>query len=176
MNPLHFTLPSGGRAKIAVEALATLDRHRQHAPDATEAGGFLLGRMMLDSDDVVVDAATEPGLLDVRSRFRFDLLDLAHHQRHVDAAWLRSDGTCCPLGHWHTHAEPDPTPSRVDLDGWRERLRSDASDRFPLLLFVIVGTERVRAWQGDRRSMSIRQAPAADSGQLASPQPPEITP
>lgn len=156
--PLHFQLPFGGRAKITNEAFAVISRHRQHAASDLESGGFLLGRMIRDSLDVVADEVTEPGAQDERTRFGFHLSDLAHHQAGVDAAWERSDGTCCLLGDWHTHAEPDPSPSSVDLAGWRRRLALDASDEFPRLLFVIVGTERVRAWQGDRLTGEIREA------------------
>lgn len=158
MTSLRFALPFGGRAKLSADVVVTLDRHRQHAPADTEAGGYLLGRIMRDSLDIVTDEVTEPGPGDARTRYGFELCDLAHHQERVDAAWSRSEGTCCPLGGWHTHAEPDPAPSRVDLDDWRKRLRNDASDEFPRLLFVIVGTSRVRAWQGDRVTGAIHEA------------------
>lgn len=158
VTDLRFALPFGGRAKINADVVAIVDRYRQHGPSCTEGGGFLLGRMMRDSLDIVVDEVTEPGPGDVRSRYGFDLIDLVHHQAGVIGAWERSEGTCCFLGDWHTHAEPDPTPSRVDLDNWRLRLSRDASDEYPRLLFVIVGTERVRAWQGDRITGEIREA------------------
>ena len=158
MTALCFELPFGGRAKINAEVLDVLERYRQHGPDDTEAGGSLLGRMIIDSPDVVVDELTEPGPEDVRTRLGFHLRDLAHHQARMDDAWARSEGTCCLLGDWHTHAEPDPTPSSVDLDNWRRLLREAATDEYPRLLFVIAGTERVRAWQGDRLAMAIREA------------------
>ena len=159
---LRFALPFGGRAKINSDVHTVIARYRQCAPADTEAGGFLLGRMIIDSLDIVVDEVTEPGPGDERTRYGFGLVDLAHHQADVTAAWERSEGTSCFLGDWHTHAEPDPTPSGIDLEGWRKRLRNDASDEFPRLLFVIVGTERVRAWQGDRLTGEIREAPPLD--------------
>ena len=162
MSDLRFALPFGGRAKINAEVVAVVDRYRQHGPTDTEAGGSLLGRMVRDSLDIVVDEVIEPGPGDVRTRYGFHLCDLAHQQAHVDAAWKRSEGTCCFLGDWHTHAEPDPTPSSVDLDNWRRLLRVTATDEYPRLLFVIVGTEHVRAWQGDRISMDIREAAPLD--------------
>ena len=158
MTPLRFRLPFGGRAKLTGEVVAAIGRFRQHARADLEAGGFLLGRMIAGSLDVVADAVTEPGPRDERERFGFHLNDLAHHQALINAEWDRSGGTCCLLGDWHTHAEPDPTPSFVDLAGWRKRLAGDASDEFPRLLFVIVGTRSIRAWQGDRATGEFREA------------------
>jgi len=159
---LRFALPFGGRAKINGNVVAIIDRYRQRGPADTEAGGSLLGRMMRDSLDVVVDEVIEPGPLDVRTRYGFHLCDLAHQQAALDAAWKRSAGTCCFLGDWHTHAEPDPTPSSVDLANWHRLLRTMATGESTRLLFVIVGTERVRAWQGDWNTGEIREAAPLD--------------
>lgn len=165
MTALRFQLPFGGRAKITEEVVAIVERHRQHGATDLEAGGFLLGRMIRDTLDVVADEVTEPGPHDERTRFGFHLEDLAHHQAGVNDAWERSAGTCCFLGDWHTHAEPDPTPSSVDLHGWRKRLACDASDQYPRLLFVIVGTVRTRVWQGDRITGEIREATPITDGE-----------
>lgn len=158
MNPLRFRLPFGGRAKITEDVVTAFDRYRQHGAGDLEAGGFLLGRMIRDSLDVVADEVTEPGPLDGRTPVGFELTDLPHHQARFDAARERSAGTCGLLGNWHTHPERDPTPLLVDYDDWRKRLATDADANHPRLLFVIVGTERTRAWQGDRITGEIREA------------------
>jgi integrative and conjugative element protein (TIGR02256 family) len=142
---ITFRLPSR-MVKIDDHALARLLAYRQLQPEDAEAGGVLLGRR-LAGGHVVVDEITEPIPTDVRSRFAFHRS--AEHQAEIDAAHERSGGTCNWLGEWHTHAEPDPRPSEVDLADWQRRAREDTYDAEELI-FVIVGTEHTRAWTCDR--------------------------
>ena len=88
----------------------------------------------------------------------------APHQRAIDEAWTRSQGSCVYLGEWHTHPEPDPHPSTIDLDDWRRRLREDDVEA-PYLFFVIVGQSRISAWEGSRTANTI----------LSLPEPPRTT-
>lgn len=131
-----------GRVKLDAEPLATIEAHRQRADDATEAGGVLIGRCIVDTSDVVVDAATTPLFTDERERFRFHRSEPHMNVVHAmhDATW----GRVGYVGEWHTHAEPDPTPSDIDLDDWRAQLALQA--HLDSLVFVIVGQERTRAW------------------------------
>ena len=121
--------------------------HRQSGPNAQEAGGVLLGRHLLDSNDVVVDEVTQPMRTDRRTLTGF-FRSLAHHTRAI-TRWHQSTGTCAYLGSWHTHPELDPRPSETDQADWRHAL---ARDRYEgdHLFFLIVGIERVRIWQGTR--------------------------
>jgi integrative and conjugative element protein (TIGR02256 family) len=144
---------NGAAAQIGDDALATLLAHRQTATDVFEAGGVLLGRHIIGTNDMVVDSVTEPMFGDVGKRFEFHRSAPAH-QAAIDRAWESSGGTIGYLGEWHTHAEPDPTPSAVDLDDWVRRLRGDTFDGGSLL-FVIVGQERTRMWRGDRATLEI---------------------
>jgi len=137
--------------KIDAPALDAMTAHRQTAADASEAGGALLGRV-LASGDVVVDLVTEPLPSDVRSRAAFHRSRA--HQISIDAAHERSGGVVGWLGEWHTHPEPDPTPSAVDLDDWHRRAHEDVYEG-ERLFFVIVGQERTRAWSCDRRGNVI---------------------
>lgn len=148
-----FRTRSGKRLKIDSAALARVAVYKQFAPHHHEAGGVLLGRHLLDSSDIVVDEITEPMSGDTRSRFQFRRGQKSH-QRRIDDAWLASGGTCVYLGEWHTHPEPDPTPSSTDLKDWRRRLRADVFDGDELY-FLIVGTHVIRAWEGTRTSMAI---------------------
>lgn len=143
-----------GVLKIGSDAIAAMRRYEQHAPDSLEAGGLLLGRYLRDGHDLVVDLVTEPMPGDERSRFGF-YRDAEGHQRAIDVAWRASNGTCVLLGDWHTHAEPDPTPSDVDLDNWRKMLAE--SEPGEARFFVIVGQRTIRAWEGDTRTGAIRQ-------------------
>ena len=142
---LVFCRPNGGRVKITAPVLQLLRAYAQHGPKDTEAGGVMMGRYLQGSDDVVVDAATEPMRGDRRSRYSF-YRDKTRHQAVLDAAWKTSGGTCTYLGEWHTHPEADPTPSGIDTHDWRRRLWTDKYD--DELFFVIVGTAIIRNWSG----------------------------
>lgn len=160
-EPLVFTRPHGGRLKVDRGALAVIARHVQHAGDAPEAGGVLLGRRIADTFDVVVDAATEPMAADRRSRFRF-VRHRRGHQLAIDRAWRRSGGRLGWLGEWHTHPEPDPTPSAVDRLDWRRKLVVDRYDES--LFFLIAGTDRLRVWEGTWLRLARPLVPSPMSG------------
>lgn len=150
---LVFYRSSGAAVKIAPPALATMLSFRQTTATAKEAGGILLGRYIIDCQDVVVDEATTPTRSDRRARFTFHR-DATPHQRIIDERWHASQGRFHYLGEWHTHPETSPTPSSVDLADWRRRLRTDRFDA-DSLLFVIVGTRDLRMWEG--REHEIRE-------------------
>jgi integrative and conjugative element protein (TIGR02256 family) len=154
MESLVFQRASGARAKVDAEALARMLGFRQLAAHHVEAGGVLLGRHLMACEDVVIDEVTLPMPGDRRSRLRFHRAR-EQHQQAIDTRWRESQGTCQYLGEWHTHPEPCPTPSRVDLDDWSRRLREDRFEG-ESLLFLIVGTHAVGAWEGLRRSGEIQ--------------------
>jgi len=137
--------------KLSTGVVATVLGYRQDDPSRPEAGGILLGRYILDCDDVVVDEATVPVEDDRRSRQRF-YRSAKHHQDAICRAWARSAGTCNYLGEWHTHPEADPSPSSIDLAGWRRKLIVDHVDS-GVLYFVIVGTHAINVWCGYRRRL-----------------------
>lgn len=164
MGPLTFPQPLGGVLKLDSAALATMLSHLQLDPRSPEAGGVLIGRLIADSQDVVVDSATPPQPCDARSRFRIDRVDPVH-QHLVDAAFAASGGTY--LGEWHTHPEDDPKPSSLDLRTWRRKAREDLyyGDG---LLFIIMGRTTLRVWHGQRGGQTITLVGAAplDQGQV----------
>lgn len=142
---LTFVRPGGGRFQIGPAPLRLMRGYLQNSPRKTEAGGVLLGRHIADSLDIVVDDVTVPMRGDRRERFLF-LRAQTPHQRVIDRAWRDSGGTCVYLGEWHTHPEPVPTPSTVDRNNWRRKLKQDRFDGF--VFFVILGTREVRVWEG----------------------------
>lgn len=153
MDGLVFRLADGARVKISSPALARMLDHRQAQARRSESGGVLLGRYISGCRDIIVDEVTTPMAGDRWTRFSF-YRSHAPHQRVIDERWLASRGTCQYLGEWHTHPELYPSPSRIDLDDWRRRLRTDEFDS-DSLMFVIVGIREVRAWQGLRGSGEI---------------------
>lgn len=148
-----FRRASGGVLLFAQDVVSTFESFKQAKPEDPEAGGILLGRLLRDSEDVIVDQATPPGESDRRSRTYF-VRSLMPAQRKVDAAWASSEGTSNYVGEWHTHPEPHPSPSPHDRRDWR-RIAKKARYAQESLFFVIVGTESVRAWECDKTSRSI---------------------
>lgn len=161
-SPMVFQRMSGALVKINVEPLEVLLEHRQDGPSKLEAGGILLGRFLRNSANVVVDEVTIPSHLDRQARAFFHRNHLKH-QQVIDARWKASNGTCQYLGEWHTHPEPEPTPSHVDMRDWSRRLREDQFHGHTLL-FLIVGMREIRAWEGDRRTLAIRPLEFIDLG------------
>jgi integrative and conjugative element protein (TIGR02256 family) len=147
VTKVRFLRPSGGRFQLGPEALSTLLAYMQDRTGKREAGGVLLGRHILNSCDIVVDGATRPMPGDWRTRTRYHRAR-RRHQNEVNRAWKHSRGTCTYLGEWHTHPEPYPTPSDLDIADWQRRLGMDTYTE--PLFFVIVGTVEIRAWEGSR--------------------------
>ena len=140
-----FRRPGGGLLRISEHALATIEPYRQRRSAAPEAGGVLLGRLIVERPDVVVDAVTVPSRWDRWSRFGF-VRAASPTQRAISRAWENSTGEQNYLGEWHTHPEDDPTPSGVDLSNW-DRLARDARFEQDALFFVIAGRAHIRAWE-----------------------------
>jgi len=154
--PKAFQLSGSDRSiEFSDSAWQTFGSYAQRQLADHEAGGVLLGRIIENTGDCVVDEATAPNKRDHRSRFRFRR-SRAGSQPLVDGAWTQSAGTRVYLGEWHTHPEDDPSPSCVDrADRIRLLVRTKCEqDR---LIFVIVGRALVRVWDGKRSTLIVRE-------------------
>ncbi len=129
------------------DAVHQMQGHAQRSMGEAEAGGVLLGRHLLDSDDLVVDEVTLPQPADKRARTRFFRSN--QHSEVAQARWRASQGTSAYLGLWHTHPEADPSPSSVDLRDWEKAVAFDTFEG-NRLFFPIVGIERIRVWTKSR--------------------------
>lgn len=145
--PLILTRLSG-RVELDVRALSLFEGHRQLRATDAEAGGILIGRRIVDSDDVIVDDVTVPSSGDISSRFQF-VRAREPAQAVLNAAWQKSAGTQNYLGEWHTHPEDVPTPSHQDINNWC-RIVSDTEFEGSSLLFVIVGRRSLQVWELSR--------------------------
>ena len=146
-----LTLPQRGILKVDGMALLAMAAYRQFAPLSAEAGGVLIGRLIVGSQDLVVDSITTPQARDRRSRFRIDRLD-PEHQRLVNEAFNQTGGTY--LGEWHTHPEAHPTPSCIDLKNWRHKVKVDKYYGTGLV-FLILGTESIGGWYVKRGARTV---------------------
>lgn len=128
----------------AVEQMFTFAQRRWWH---VEAGGVLLGRHLMDSNDLVVDEVTAPQSTDRRTRFSF--FRSHRHEVLARSRWTDELNTMAYLGLWHTHPEAHPTPSGVDLRDWEQAVAKDTFEG-ERLFFPIVGTESIRVWTKTR--------------------------
>lgn len=154
-KPLVFIKGDGGKVKIDRKPLQKISEYLQLGKEMNEAGGVLLGRYIIDSNDIVVDDITTPMQYDVRKRCFF-LKQKSLHQKIVTEKWNQSKGTCNYLGEWHTHPEATPTPSFIDKKEWKRLAKSTKFDG-EYLYFLIAGTENIRVWEANRNSFAITQ-------------------
>jgi integrative and conjugative element protein (TIGR02256 family) len=145
---LLLTTKSGWQVALSEDVLQQLHGYRQTGSMMPEAGGVLLGKLLQEGGTGIVEALTKPGRGDRQSRFGFFRSE--RHHRETQSYWRTTAQTGAYLGLWHTHPEPVPTPSAVDLADWKRALRQDL---YPGqgLLFVIVGTDAVGFWIGGKR-------------------------
>lgn len=149
-----FKLKNKGRIKLTDQCVSLMNSYRQDDSSKYEAGGVLIGRLIVSSKNIVVDKITTPLPEDIQSRNYFKRS--IRHQRIIEKEWNESNGTSHYLGEWHTHPENRPTPSSKDIKSWKEQLKTAIfSSRF--LYFVIIGIEEYGVWEGDRRTLKIRR-------------------
>jgi integrative and conjugative element protein (TIGR02256 family) len=116
---------------------------------------MLLGRLINETDDAVIDEATAPTGEDSRGRFFFTRAKAAA-QRYINLVWRKSVRTCVYLGEWHTHPEDIPIPSDQDLRNWKRITKTAKYDQ-NALIFVIVGRQRMRVWICDKSSLAVSE-------------------
>jgi len=78
-----------------------------------EAGGILLGKKLIDSEDYTISELTRPNQFDKRTRFGF-LRSKKAAQHVINQRWRNSKGIVNYLGEWHTHPFANPMPSMTD--------------------------------------------------------------
>jgi len=141
---MRFQISPDRAVEIAACLAESLCEYAQNAHDALEAGGLLLGELSDDNRHLTLCDLTEPMPNDRRTRFGFERNDPGH-QAVVKASWDESGGKVAAWGTWHTHAEPTPMPSALDIESWAADLNEwgNAGD---CLFHIIVGTEGIGLW------------------------------
>lgn len=152
-SPLLFQRSCGGNVKVTKTAIELWAPYVQDSSSKFEAGGVLLGRRILDTNDIIVDIVTTPMPNDRRKRFQF-FRSKTGHQERIKQAWQDSSGATNYLGEWHTHPEDTPRPSCVDRWDWKSLVKA-VDFEGDELFFFIVGIEHIRAWEVARASRKI---------------------
>lgn len=140
---LIFRVTPTQRLILVEHAVNQMTAFKQRSWWHPEAGGVLLGRILLDSEDLVVDEVTTPQKTDRRSRFGF--FRSKQHEVLAQNRWINEANTMAYLGLWHTHPEDDPTPSKIDRCDWAQAVNRDTYEG-SRLFFPIIGIKRVRIW------------------------------
>lgn len=115
----------------------TQDFHHLH-----ESGGILMGKRLLNGN-IIVTNITTPQQGDVIRRCYFKK-NKKVHQKISDKIWIGSKGKIIYIGEWHTHPEPIPHPSSVDLRGWQLSVQNQKDEK--TYIFLIVGIKEFGLW------------------------------
>lgn len=113
-------------------------RYRQIKPKMPEAFGVLIGSKDITAEFYEIVEVTEPQQGDRYTRTSFTLKDPGH-QSTVDSFYHNSGGELVYRGTWHTHPEPIPHASCIDIKDWKEcKLRNKDKQLF----FIIIGIKK----------------------------------
>lgn len=138
---------------ISNKVIATIINHRQ-INNKYEAGGMLIGSIVVNSNEIEINDYTEPLKEDSRNRLAFKRSNI--HNELLHKKWKDSNFTKLYLGEWHTHPQNIPTPSFIDKISWNKLLvKSDTES--DILIFIIGGISSVEIWIGDRNTKIIKR-------------------
>ncbi len=152
---LIFCSESGDKFKLTEKTLSEMKKYVQTNNDEPESGGVLLGRYILNSNDVIVDLITIPQVKDIQKR-TFFFKNKEEHQSVIDAIWKLSKGTCNYLGEWHTHPQDHPIPSSLDLRTWKRQVKETKFEG-KKLFYVILGRKSVSAFNVIQASLNVEK-------------------
>jgi integrative and conjugative element protein (TIGR02256 family) len=119
---------------LSAEVIAHFARHRQHGKIKTEIGGQLFAQFV--NNEVRVVTATGPSASDKRSRFWF-MPDQGRQNMEIKRLF---EGGLHFVGDWHTHPEPSPRPSSLDIQSMRDCFKKSRHE-LKAFLMIIVGCE-----------------------------------
>jgi integrative and conjugative element protein (TIGR02256 family) len=130
---IRYVEKIGGPAVILTDnALETMHQYRQLHAMSKEAGGQLFAKFH-GSDTIIVEA-TQPKILDKRSRYGFKpnrmLQRLEIYDRYRKGLHF--------VGDWHTHPQDDPSPSNEDIMSMMECFHQSIHN-LRAFLIVIMG-------------------------------------
>jgi integrative and conjugative element protein (TIGR02256 family) len=154
IQDLLFILHDEGKLKLASNAFETMIRFVQNELTDPESGGIMVGRLLLEDANCIIDDVSTPLPMDIQKRNGF-FRKPDGHQDFFDVKWKEYEGRCFYLGEWHTHPEPIPSPSLIDMQTWKKLLQLPLQGT-DFLYFIIIGTEQLKIWKGTNHNNKIR--------------------
>ncbi|MGO5010655.1 Mov34/MPN/PAD-1 family protein [Niallia sp. Sow4_A1] len=151
-NEEVYLLPDNRILYIRPEAIEKMFKYKQLRWTDKEAGGILIGRILEEDNNIIIDDVSEPMPTDKRKRTRFSRKPDGH-QEYMNEAFEREKGCCFYLGEWHTHPQSIPVPSTIDRKDWKRLLKVEFESG--CLFFVIVGTYELKVWYGDGEDTTV---------------------
>ena len=139
---------------ISKEVLQTFKNYQQDKFYKRESGGHLFAKFY--DDRACIEYASVPHRFDIRLRTRFTL---SGKRRNEIISQMYKKGLHY-IGDWHTHPEPYPSYSKIDILSMR-KLYCESTQQLNNFLMIIVGngtiTKAIRAWViNDNHSESLR--------------------
>lgn len=142
------------KIKINNDILIPIYDYRQLRPNDCEAGGMLIGSVIRNSNDIIVEDLTLPIKEDIRSRVKY--VRSEKHNELLEQKWIESQYTKMYFGEWHTHPQNDPFPSSQDIKNWINLMKKSKTEA-EILVFLIAGNASFKVWIGDRKRKNIYQ-------------------
>lgn len=123
MSKAIFYLPDNRKLKLSNDVIEMMFSYAQDHKKSPESGGILIGRILNNDFNIVIDHASEPMKSDIQTRCRF-IRKSTGHQEFFNWHWTESEGRCFYFGEWHTHPEASPIPSSIDIREWKSYLNN----------------------------------------------------
>lgn len=136
---IEYTLSDSGSLLVFEERVVEhFAYYRQIERDSREAGGQLFAS--IDNRNVRLERATGPRASDHRGT-RYFIPDRSAERREIEQLFEQG---LFYVGDWHTHAEPHPRPSIIDISSSQDTFRK-SRHRLAGFVLAIVGTSPLPA-------------------------------
>ena len=139
--------------KIQKELLSIIYDYLQNSFYSFEAGGIILGREDINSNNLIIDIITEPYKKDYRSRYKFVRKDQKHLKTYENENF-RNNNIYMYVGEWHTHPEKIPHYSNIDKNNWERICKENIAN--PYQFHIIAGTEALSIWRISKNDCAIQ--------------------
>jgi integrative and conjugative element protein (TIGR02256 family) len=152
ITPRHFALPdSSQRLILTPSALEVFTRYRQ-VNDEPEAGGLLFAEF--EFPIIQISEVTSPHISDKRWRTLF-VPNRTLQRKRIKQIFAAGQHF---VGEWHTHPEPNPTPSKLDLKSMSDAFKKSSHElNYFLMIIVGNGTDQLQLWVSAHDKLSYCQ-------------------
>ena len=145
-------LPNGNVVDILSEIFEEMGNWLQDSSEKNEAGGYIVGYLHSETNNVTLERISHPYLFDDRKRYFFGIRD----PRHKIFLAKNKKSHSFYMGVWHTHPQITPSPSSIDWNDWKDTLNVDETG-FEYIFFIIVGIKDIRVWVGNFYTKEIKE-------------------